>query len=265
MAGLPAARAAAWIRVTSVWTRGSFQPFVDAHGHGEVPGADHDHVEVGDADGGVELPEDRVVLEDGAAEDLLVGLPVVGGPRLRHAVERGAGHPHGAPDAPGRVSRRLRGGLHVGPAHHVGDDDAARSLVEVLEDLRRVVLAHAHQRGHPGQLGGADQLAGGLDAEAAVLAVDEHEVVAEVAERLHQLGAVDRDEGADHTLAGPQLGLEAVRTHESSVGGPAQGRAWLAMMKPAIEWREGPLGSLSQSNQRASSSSSLSIVISPPA
>ena len=51
------------------------------------------------------------------------------------------------------------------------------------------------------------ELAGGLDAEAPVLAVDEHEVVAEVAERLHQLGAVDRDEGADHALAGPQLGL----------------------------------------------------------
>ena len=58
-----------------------------------------------------------------------------------------------------------------------------------------------------------------------MLPVEEDEVVAEVAEQLHQVGAVDGEESADHPLAGSELGLERVRPHRVLRRGQAEPRA----------------------------------------
>src|SRR5947199_320905 len=90
-------------------------------------------------------------------------------------------------------------------------DGAITSLtaagVQERQDADRIGVGDASQGADAGRVGGPGDVAGALGVDAAVLAVDDHEVEARATEELDQLERVGDllQERSDHRLAGGDL------------------------------------------------------------
>ena len=146
------------------------------------------------------IPHEKQVFIDAA--EILV--------EIHHAVARRALGVGEAAVPLGRVIDRPHRFAEIVGRAQVRHMDAIGAGVQRLQDLRGVVVAHAHDGGHPMDLGHADQVDQRLLAHGGVFVVEYDKVQAGLADQFRDRRIDGLDERPDHRLALSELCLEAV-------------------------------------------------------